>query len=66
MNLPNKVKPTKTFVDDDGNPRKDVAIYKDYLICHPDVVEQVVEAFKNMLNLDLEVLDEETNNSGIS
>lgn len=58
MLLPNKIKPTEEFIDENGNPRKDVAILKDYLVCHPDTLDQVCEAFLQMMNVELEIIPE--------
>ena len=57
MNLPTKVKTDKNFVDGDGSPRTDIAIYKHYLICHPNRLDFVIHMFKNNMGIVLEVID---------
>ena len=64
MNLPNKIKVSKDHIDDDGKPRKDVSIFKDYLLCHPDTLPIAIEGFKDMMGMDLEVIDEEETDNG--
>jgi len=67
MNLPNKIKVSKDHVDGNGEPRRDVSIFKDHLLCHPNILPIAIESFKDLMHIDLEVIDEEEkDNSGIS
>lgn len=59
MFLPGKIKPTEEFVDENGNPRTDVAILKDYLVCHPETLNKAITAFHQMMGIQLEVITEE-------
>lgn len=64
MNLPNKIKVSKDHIDDNGEPRRDVSIYKNYLLCHPETLSIAIEGFKDIMGIDLEVIDEEEKNNG--
>ena len=57
MNLPNKIRTSIKCVEVDGTPCKEAAIYKDYILCHPDMLDTVKEGFKLFWKVDLEYED---------
>jgi len=65
-----KVQTDESMVDEDGNPRKDVAIYEgNVAVCHPEMEEKVNEAielfFRNPIAMsDVEQWTVRQNNEG--
>lgn len=55
MELPHKIVTDDTFVDEDGNPRKDVAIFTEYLLCHPDTLDYHLKLFKEIAEIELQL-----------
>lgn len=54
MNLPKELRTSTKHVNEDGTPRTDILIFKDYLLCHPDFREQARKGFREMLGITLE------------
>lgn len=44
-----KIKTDENFVDENGDPRKDAEIYKNYILCHPSMKESLIEAINFFL-----------------
>lgn len=46
-NLP--IEASEDMVDEEGNPRKDVLIQNDKLLCHPSMIEKLREGMKLLI-----------------
>lgn len=62
MNLPSGIKTDINFTNDDGTPRNDIAIYKDYLVCHPDMLQSSLDMFETLTGQKLEVIEKGSEN----
>lgn len=56
MNIPSKLKLDPEFLDEKGLPGRDIAIYKDFIVCHPDHAQEIIELIKQLLKIDLEII----------
>ena len=57
MNIPDKIKTDVNFTNLDGSPRTDIAICKDHLVCHPDMLQQATDLFRTLMGLEIENIE---------
>jgi hypothetical protein len=57
------------YVNDDGTPKEDAAIFENFILCHPSIAEKAKEGCKQLMGWDLEIITfdewEKKNNSVI-
>lgn len=49
-----EIETNEEMIDDEGNPRKDIEIHKDKLMCHPSMKKKLIEGIKIMAELEKE------------